>query len=248
MSKELTKKENTEIAQNIKDVFAEDYQGVTGLENLIADDFAHAVSDVVEQELIEGIKPGDFYYGDEGIRFGKSLKAIVLTTYTIWLETSGPKKIKNVYSIEDFDKKIDTLKEHPENPFNYIDPETGNTFSKIKNALCVLPDYLDYGIMVVSFSSGNVKNFNKWMTKIGKFNYEGRSAAYNAVWELVNTKKVTGENQTWRTTQQNFIEWTAENASLRKVVSEAMPLVQEYIKKIDFTPADSQNTPEESEF
>lgn len=204
---DMVKKEKGEVGEAMD--FMEDLAG-QGYDGMTVEDFSQAFVKILQPlspaviednpNYIEGAKPGLFFNQATGEVYGKSLKVIPLYYKHEWLEWKpnrggfAGKHEPNAVAIDDSDYS------------EWVRKDNGNIINDTYTFYCMLPDSPEVGIVLMSFTSTNIKPAKNWNTMISMVRTPNGNQApfFSSVWELRSTKRTDGTN-TWYAIGENKV-------------------------------------------
>jgi len=181
---------NEQAGKGYDNVTSEDYQ-IPFLKILQT---LSSCCDEEDETYIEGAKPGLFMNSLNSRIYGDSINIIPFYFDKTWLEWKpnrgglvGQHKPKSI--------KIDTT------DFSNWTTESGNVITEHHNFYCVLPDYPEDGVLILSLSSSGIKHAKFWQSMISnvKLNIKGelkQAPFYSSIWNI-SISKVKGDKGTY---------------------------------------------------
>jgi hypothetical protein len=146
-----------------------------------------------KEEFMPDAEPGMFYNNASGQLYGTTLKVIplyYLHEWTEWKDNRGGFVGKH----EPHSVRVDT------SDFTKWMTDNGNVINDTYSFYVALPDYPEAGIVLMSFTSTNIKPAKSWNSMISMVRTPGGKQApfFSSVWELGVTKR-EDNNNTWYT-------------------------------------------------
>lgn len=188
--------------------FLEEYAG-QGFENLESTDLQipflkifQSLSPQIDRDSEEYVKeaePGLFYNSCSNEIYGKKVKVIPIDFEKIWLEWKPDRGGFLAYhkpgSIE-----VDTSN------FSKWTTKNGTVVTEHYNFYCILPDYPEQGILILSLSSSGVKFAKSWNRHISYVRLSNNKIApfFSSIWQL-ETVKQKNDKGSWYGINQSTI-------------------------------------------
>lgn len=239
--------------------FMEDLAG-QGYEGMTQEDFSQAFVGILQplspqcmednDTYVEGAKPGLFFNRAINFVYGKSIDVIPLYyrhDWTEWKPERGgfagrhdPESIvvdKSDYS--SWKKGMPVPLVEGKDPRNLIN----DTYT----FYCFLPEYPEHGIVILSFTSTNIKPAKNFNTLINMVRTPGGKQApfFSSVWRLSTTKRNDGKN-TWYTIGESkanaerlrYITADEYNNLIKPLIEMARAMEADYSKSQDMDERD----------
>lgn len=207
-SKAVAKKKSTEVGDAME--FMEELAG-QGYEGMTPDDFSQAFVGIMQplspenmednDAHIEGAKSGMFFNRAMGFLYGKELEIIPLYYRHDWTEWkpdrggfAGRHDPESIYV-----DKSDYSKWKKGEPVGLVEgKDPRNLINDTYTFYCFLPEYPEHGIVILSFTSTNIKPAKNLNTLINMVRTPGGKQApfFSSVWKIWTNKRTDGQN-TW---------------------------------------------------
>jgi hypothetical protein len=199
MSKEIAKQNDAAVADFLASVTDAGYDGFENVDQKLIELPFLKYAQPTSSELLEGagqidgLKPGHFFNKITGRVYGPEVLVIPLgfdATFLEWDESDGNGKLCGRYKASDIAQMIKDGVVTVEEGYKYTRKGTNHKFADTQTFFVMLPEYVDDGIMMLSFKSKGLRHVRKWMTKIRAMRWtlpDGKTVPapmFGCVWSL----------------------------------------------------------------
>jgi hypothetical protein len=197
---EIVKRNENAVMDFIASVTDGGYDGFENVDSKLIELPFLKYAQPTSSELLEGagqikdLKPGQFFNKITGKIYGSEILIIPLgfdASFLEWEEDGVSNgKLCGRYKQDEIDRMIKDGVITVEDGYKYTRKANGNKFVDTQTFFAILPEYVDDGIMMLSFKSKGLKHVRKWITKIRAMRWtlpDGKTVPapmFGCVWSL----------------------------------------------------------------